>query len=1602
LKDDPTYQKYFKMLKVGLPIGAVKNALVRDGLTPDVMDLDPEKSLASQQKKKDEDATKEDDDTGPPLKDDPTYQKYFKMLKVGLPVGAVKNALVRDGLDPSVMDLNPDKSLASQMKKDGADGNAEEVDTGPPLKDDPTYQKYYKMLKIGLPVGAVKNAMTRDGMDPSIMDLDPDKSLKSQRSKSSAKAQKKDKKIKVRRKKLYWTPLDEKKLEKDSLWSIVRGSINMSQLKYDATEFESLFTDRLDQKKDKNKSPSKDGAAASAGPKKSVQVIDGKRGMNGGIILSRIKMEYADIATMVDLMESGKKFDATQLRALQEFLPTDEERQALKQYVAKASTSDETKAAAMNDLCACEQYMVAMMDVPNASNKFDCMLFRTLFESRLQEIMDEITKLNVACQEVRSSERLRKLMAIILTVGNQINTGGEGNSQAAGFSLDALLKLDEAKAFDKKTSVLFYLVKLIKENDEDLLKFTADITNVPEAQGLMIDSLFGDLKQMSSELGETQKTADEEADRLKDENGKFINYSRKKSLAELQAQKTSVHQKDGVDHFNMMESEDELTDMQFFAKRAKAIMDESFEAAEEMKSSYLNLLRYFGEDEKMPSGDFFATLNRFLGSFEAALDAVNKAEQARIKEEKRQKAQERKEKMRSTVQKGAAALQQATKKPPSLNDILKKRSGTADERNLSDFDNGHKPKATLAGAAAAALAKTKNKARDGMVQLHRGTSENGDGKDGGEEKAEVNPRVALLNSLRKKTATPTNAAKSEEEEITFDDSASSTSEASSRWGNVPPDPRLAMLAAIKQGSGGRINSKQKIDAADESTKTLSDPRAALVSAINNKGDVEAKKKRSSEKGKETDDPRHALLAAIQRKGDQAAAKVTNEKTTSPRAALLTAIKAKKESPNDKQSAKDGTGLVDARANLLLSIKTKTEASEDNFVAEENTASAHSRANLLAAIRSSKKSDTSEAPQLACIANKNLRSRRKGTDSTEDKSTASEYGEAQDAGASEDTDDRAAAKKESDRLTDDNLLTRGLVLSKSDAKLVLNNLDDEKGEEDTQDDRDSATDVTHAPALSGIVADRMAETDELLEQFDESLERLEIQEADLLKSYDALSDADDEDESCVGTDGSSGLGDLATELEQAEKAMLVANDIHAEDAAEKICDDVVQAAAEAALARRDANKDNEGSAVVPIADGRSALLVSIQTRSKNNDRTTTTTPTMPPVDPRKAMLTAIKRRKVDSTDEGAESMPKQEKSKGQPREALLSAIQSLRTDDDIDGSTNEKSRANIPVRPSESQPQDPRAAAARTTSRASVVASDEKDSVQLQTKMQDPRSALLAAIAARGGGGADDDSQEKNADELAPKAPQDPRSSLLAAIEARRGGRDASVAEEKNESPRVQQDAQSTLMRAIVMCSPGAEAGNDGDVDNTQNTKSKDEEKDAASIPKHSQLDPRSAMLAAIQSRKIEMEDTQKVETEEPIRTALDPRTALLSSIRGSDKALLDPRQAMLEAIQSRNVEPSKDNDDASGEKQAPPKPHLDARSAMLSAIQARKGDADDDSGPLETTAEASPLVADSKLLEAVQSRKEEADDENKNDSNDGDENDPRQSLLAAIRARNKD
>jgi hypothetical protein len=67
-------------------------------------------------------------------------------------MGAVQNAMQRDGLDPSIMSLDPEKSLSSQLEN-----NESSIDKGTPMKDDPTYSKYFKMLKMVSAVGFLIN-----------------------------------------------------------------------------------------------------------------------------------------------------------------------------------------------------------------------------------------------------------------------------------------------------------------------------------------------------------------------------------------------------------------------------------------------------------------------------------------------------------------------------------------------------------------------------------------------------------------------------------------------------------------------------------------------------------------------------------------------------------------------------------------------------------------------------------------------------------------------------------------------------------------------------------------------------------------------------------------------------------------------------------------------------------------------------------------------------------------------------------------------------------------------------------------------------------------------------------------------------------------------------------------------------------------------------------------------------------------------------------------------------------------------------------------------------------------------------------------------------
>jgi hypothetical protein len=128
--------------------------------------------------------------------------------------------------------------------------------------------------------------------------------------------------------------------------------------------------------------------------------------------------------------------------ALKEYLPTSEERTRLSTYMENLTSEDEISRG-YHDLSECEKYMWTVRLVDDAESKFDCMLFKAQFRTRVDELADSTKIIEQACDEVKTSERLRKVFAMILTLVNTINTGGESHGVAHGFSLDALLKLNE-------------------------------------------------------------------------------------------------------------------------------------------------------------------------------------------------------------------------------------------------------------------------------------------------------------------------------------------------------------------------------------------------------------------------------------------------------------------------------------------------------------------------------------------------------------------------------------------------------------------------------------------------------------------------------------------------------------------------------------------------------------------------------------------------------------------------------------------------------------------------------------------------------------------------------------------------------------------------------------------------------------------------------------------------------------------------------------------------------------------------------------------------------------------------------------------------------
>ncbi|KAJ4960374.1 hypothetical protein NE237_020284 [Protea cynaroides] len=237
---------------------------------------------------------------------------------------------------------------------------------------------------------------------------------------------------------LHWVKVPQ--VLQGSLWAeLQRYEEPPTAPEFDVSEIESLFSITVSKPR---------GGRNPAGSKPHrVHLIDSKRTYNVEIMLTKVKMPLPDLMSAALALDDSI-LDVDQVENLIKSCPTKEEMELLKGY-----SDDKEK------LGKCEQLFLELMKVPRMESKLRVFFFKIQFVSQTTDFRKHLNTVNLACNEVQNSVKLKEIMKMILYLGNTLNRGTTRGS-AMGFKLDSLLKLKDTYASKSKMTLMHYLCKV--------------------------------------------------------------------------------------------------------------------------------------------------------------------------------------------------------------------------------------------------------------------------------------------------------------------------------------------------------------------------------------------------------------------------------------------------------------------------------------------------------------------------------------------------------------------------------------------------------------------------------------------------------------------------------------------------------------------------------------------------------------------------------------------------------------------------------------------------------------------------------------------------------------------------------------------------------------------------------------------------------------------------------------------------------------------------------------------------------------------------------------------------------------------------------------
>ncbi|KAL6044558.1 hypothetical protein STEG23_035186 [Scotinomys teguina] len=332
----------------------------------------------------------------------------------------------------------------------------------------------------------------------------------------------------------------------------------------DMNDFEEQF-------KTKSQGPSLDlstlkGKAAHKAPTKAT-LIEANRAKNLAITLRKGNLGADRICQAIetyDLQTLSLDF----LELLTRFLPTEYERSLIARF--------EKDQRPMEELSEEDRFMLRFSRIQRLPERMNTLTFLGNFPDTAQLLMPQLNAIIAASMSIKSSDKLRQILEIVLAFGNYMNSSKRG--AAYGFRLQSLDALLEMKSTDRKQTLLHYLVKVIAEKYPQLTGFHSDLHFLDKAGSVSLDSVLGDVRSLQRGLELTQR--------------EFVR-------------------------------QDDCLVLKEFLRANSPTMDKLLADSKTAQEAYESVVEYFGENPKTTSPSmFFSLFSRFTKAYKKAEQEV--------------------------------------------------------------------------------------------------------------------------------------------------------------------------------------------------------------------------------------------------------------------------------------------------------------------------------------------------------------------------------------------------------------------------------------------------------------------------------------------------------------------------------------------------------------------------------------------------------------------------------------------------------------------------------------------------------------------------------------------------------------------------------------------------------------------------------------------------------------------------------------------------------------------------------------------------------------------------------------------------------------------